>query len=181
MKNVKMILLGTLLFGAFLFVEASAKEPVQTTTYQEVVSGRYWMMPRSAMLNAGMTNPNYVQVHWFLEVGGAKKRLSEPEKYDTSVRAYPEWEKVRKEVLAALVKENLLTSKPWGTGSAPKEIFDDREWSRTIKQALAYRHGFAIDWCKTQLVTRSLKSRVAGDLKWWVETVTPLSDNKCGN
>jgi len=181
MKNVfRAILVGVVLVGSLAVMEVSAQEPAQTS-YQEVISGRYWMMPRSAMLNAGMTNPNYVQVHWFLEVSEAKKRSSEPEKYDTPVRAYPEWEKIRKEMIVALVNEKLLTSKPWATGSAPREIFDDREWSRAIKQALAYRHGFAIDWCKTRLVTRSLKSRVAGDLKWWVETVTPLSDNKCGN
>jgi len=163
---------------ALTLTEASAKEPA---VYQEVVSGRYWMMPRSAMLKAGMTNPNYVQVHWFVEVRGVKVRSSEPEKFDTPVKAYPEWEEIRKSILAALVKEKLLTSSPWNSGTAPKEIFDPKEWPRTVKQALAYRHGYAIDWCHAQLVTRSLKSRVAGDLKWWVETVTPLSDDKCGN
>ena len=184
MKTISTILLVAALVIPVLAIAKpnSSIAPLEVssqTQWKEVVSGRYWQMPRSAWLDEGLMPVKYVQIHWFLEVNDVRK--IEPEKYDTPVKKYVIWEKIRKEILDAFVEEKLLTKRKGSSASFPKEIYDDREWSRTVKQALAYRYGYSIDFCNVRLVVHSLKHKgsVEGDLRWWDERIINLSNGNC--
>jgi hypothetical protein len=182
-RMFNMTAFATFVVGLLIIADAPASESLPVSTndqYTEVVSGKYWMMPRSAWLEEGLVPAKYVQVHWYLEATELKKISKE--EYDTPVRKYDLWEEVRKEMLEAFVNEGLLTKRKGKSMSFPAEIYDDREWSRTIKQAFAYRHGYSVNFCKARVVVRALKDKnsVSGDLKWWDEKVINLSNRDCG-
>ena len=174
-------ILGAILIGLSVLAmvaDAQSSEIQQVsvgTEYKEVVSGRYWMMPRSAWLD--IKPLKYVQVHWYLEVSDLS--LGESVAYDEPVKKRPEWEKLRKEALAKLIDAKLLTERDTSS-SHPSELYDELEWRRTVQQALSYRYGKAAKWCKARLVVRTLKDRgsVSGDLRWWNEEIINLS-NRC--
>lgn len=147
-----------------------------TDGYEEVISGRYHMAPKAAWLD--IKPLKHAQVHWFLEAEKVKL-LNGKIKYDDSGINNVLWELTRKEIFDILVEAKLLTPRE-NSGSHPSELYQTKEWERTVQQALSYRFGSDVTWCKARLVVRTLKLKnaVGGDLKWWDEKVYHLW-NRC--
>lgn len=178
---IKKLISAMLITACLIWTATVAAGPNQSgdSSYTEVASGRYYMMPRSAWLKEETIPMKYVQIFWFLEAKGLSSAesitLTSPTKH---IKA---WDRVREDALNKMISKRLLTKKNL-SNSHPKEFYEPRDWNRMIQQHFLHRGGKTyFEYCKARLVIRAFKADGArsGDLKWWDEITIPLVSGKC--
>lgn len=178
MIKIKELIGVMLVFGCLTWTAAVAADSKKVADdYKEVVSGRYYMMPKSAWLEI---NPlRYEQVFWFVEANGL--RGARDIDLNTPIQSHASWETVRKAVVSALVEKKLLTKRSLSSAH-PRELYFPDEWNRSLQQQLLFRESKTYSsYCKATLVVRAKRHSGAleGDLKWWHEFRIPLPDGEC--
>ena len=188
-----------LVAGILLVAFSVAAQPVepadpnpQTCEWTEALSGRFYVEPRAAWIDAGLIPVVIDQAHWWLEIE-SKLENGKPVSAicDTRPNKRPEGAgtclndrvgptnvlgSTRKLVLDEFVKANFLPANR-SSNAMPKELYDEGEWRRMVGQALQ-RFGETREFCRVRLVirTKRFERALPGDLKWWDEQVTLFPD-----
>lgn len=168
-------LVGLLFVGST--APAASLNP-ESSEYTEIVSGDYKLSPKSAWLDAKMMPVVYSHVHWFIEVNRMSK--TEPVRFDQPVKRRPVWENIRKVALKKMIDKNLLSKEEPKSSGAPLEFYRPKQFDYLMQQALSYRLGSDVKFCKARLVIRAKKITPRGDLRWMEEIIINLpSGNGC--
>jgi hypothetical protein len=181
-----------ILLVAFSVAAQPADNP-QTCEWTEALSGRFYVEPRAAWIDAGLISVVIDQAHWRLEIE-SKLENGKPVSAicDTRPNKRPEGAgtclndrvgptnvlgSTRKLVLDEFVKANLLPAKR-SSNAMPKELYDEGAWRQMVGQALQRRFEGTQEFCQVRLVIRTKRFELAlqGDLKWWDEQVIVFPD-----
>ena len=192
-----MIRIIAFLVALFATFPAFANQPeAPQCKWDDAFSGRFYLEPRSAFLDAGLTPLIYQQVQWWFEIE-VKLRDGQPSDKVCSTPAAnrPEGSGTcvndpvgplrvlstnitRKFVLDTLIKLKTLPKEKGRSLAFPRELYSDRLWEQLVRQSLDYQWGKNVEFCRARLVVRRLrhKSALQGDLKWWDEQIIIFPD-----
>ena len=144
--------------------------------YTEAISGRYYMMPRSAWLGE-LIPYKYTQVFWFIRVNDLGDTADCP--VGAPIKSPEDWNTLRKAALKSLVEQKLLP-KRHSHSSHPREFYFPKDWNRSLQQQTSFRTGKSFTkYFNAQLVIRKLGTqrenlRLPEVGTWWTETVVDL-------